>query len=431
MKKNAIFQKPDGSVRKMGGYKSQKAPAGTPVYASKRSSSELPSKVDLRKHMTKVENQDETSTCVAHATSAAYEYLVKKHQGKSLDVSCLFIYYNARSLDEDYEELEDEGTYMRCAVEALKQYGACLEEEWEFDTDALNDEPPKEAYEKAKNFLVEEAELVPLTLEAWKSALAEGYPIIFGISTFESFDIHKTPGRVPSPTRYEIENEEDVGHAMLCVGYSDKDKVFIIRNSFGTEWGDKGYGYVDYDYILSTQYNDEDCWIIKRLQDEPIDEDTWSNEDEYETVLGDYKTELANMSDEDYAAMLDDMGDYPLEYRLAILFIHVANAEEDFSRTERKEVLKYIQKTFQKLGSQYEAKKVLEYVWHNNKADEELLEETVELLGEYLSEEMLATIAQDLESVVGSDELSEEESEFLDYIRDEWEITGEEEDDDE
>ncbi|TAE14800.1 MAG: peptidase C1 [Bacteroidetes bacterium] len=403
-----------------------KPPAGAKKYGSKRfADKKLPSKVDLRKQMTAIEVQGGTNSCTANAVAGAYEYLVKKHLGEEIDVSRLFIYYNARSLEET-EEIEDNGSFIYLAIEGLKSYGACSEETWEFDEDMVNEEPSEEAYEEAASFLVEETEHIPIELDAWKSALAEGYPIIFGISTFNSFDSHKKPGLVPNPTKNEAEREEHGGHAMLCVGYSDKDEVFIVRNSWGEDWGDNGYCYISYKYMLNPDYNDGDCWIVKRIEEGALDEGTWS--DDEESVLGDYESELANMSDEDYEAMLDDMGEYPLEYRLAIIFIHAAQAEGDLAKAERQEMLAYMRNTFEALGSEYDAKEVLKYVLDNNSEDQELLEESVALLGQYLSAEMLATIVHDLEQVIGIDELADEESEFLDYLTSEWQI---EEDEDE
>lgn len=425
MQKVFSIQKPDGSVRKITGYKMGKPSPSAKKYASKRFVNKaLPAKVDLRKQLTDIEMQGGTNSCVANAVAGAYEYLMKQHLGDdAYDISRLFIYYNARYLEET-EEITDDGAYVSLAIESLKEYGACSEETWEFEEEIVDDEPSEEAYEEAKGFLVEEVEHIPLELDAWKSALAEGYPIIFGISTFKSFDSHRKPGLVPTPTKKEVAREEHGGHAMLCVGYSDKDEVFIVRNSWGTDWGDKGYCYISYKYMLNPEYNDTDSWIIKRIEEAEPDEETWS--DDEESVLGDYESELANMSDEDYEAMLDDMGDYPLEYRLAILFIHAANAENDFSKTERKELLKYLKSTFEALGSEYEAKEVLDYCWENNSEDEELLEETVALLGEYLSHEMLGTILQDIEGVIGSDDATEEETEFLDYLTSEWQLEDDE-----
>jgi C1A family cysteine protease len=422
MQKAFSIQKPDGSVRVISGYKMRKPAPNAKKYAAKKmASKKLPPRVDLRKQMSPVEQQGETNSCVANAVAGAYEYLMLQHKGENYDVSRLFIYYNARYMDEEAEKITDDGSFICYAIDGLREYGACSEETWKFDEEMVDEEPSEEAYTEASQFLVEEVENIPLDLNAWKSALAEGNPIIFGISTFQSFDSHRKPGLVPTPTTKEATREEHGGHAMLCVGYSDKDEVFIVRNSWGEDWGDEGYCYISYKYMMNPEYNDGDSWIIKRIDETEIDEDTWF--DDSQSVLGDYETELANMSDEQYEEMLEAMGDYPLEYRLAILFIHVANADGDFSKAEKKELTNYLQDVFDKLGSEYDAKEVIKYCWDETGGeDEELLEETVELLGQYLSQEMLATIINDLEQVVGIDELEGEEAEFIDYLVSEWQI---------
>lgn len=111
--------------------------------------------------------------------------------------------------------------------------GACSENTWPYEIDKYSEQPPEEAYEEAANFVVEDMQLVPVSLDAWKQALAEGHPIIFGLSLFNSFDAQRKPGLVPAPTPSEVSRESHSGHAMLCVGYSDPDKVFIVRNSWG------------------------------------------------------------------------------------------------------------------------------------------------------------------------------------------------------
>jgi len=86
-----------------------------------------------------------------------------------------------------------------------------------------------------------------------KTALAEGYPAVIGINVYESFEsdqVAKT-GIVPLPKRGE---QLLGGHAILAVGYKDDTKikgqgVVICRNSWGENWGDKGYFYLPYSYF--------------------------------------------------------------------------------------------------------------------------------------------------------------------------------------
>ena len=54
------------------------------------------------------------------------------------------------------------------------------------------------------------------------------------------------------------------GHAVMCVGYDDKKQLFIVRNSWGTSWGDKGYFYMPYQVIQNTNMS-SDFWVIKSV----------------------------------------------------------------------------------------------------------------------------------------------------------------------
>ncbi len=425
---NFTIKRADGEHRKVMGYKYAKPKEGSKKYGSTRyKDSDLPSKVDLREHLTRVENQGNTSSCVANAVAGAYEYLAKWHTGEEYDVSRMFIYYNTRYNEvEDAAHIEDSGCYIQDAIASLQEYGACSETTYPFDEEMVNEEPHQEAYDEAASFLVQETELVPVDLYAWKHCLAEGYPIVFGISLFNSFDSHKKKGLVPMPSQTEASRESHGGHAMLCVGYSDKDKVFIVRNSWGEDWGDSGYCYIPYDYLMNTEFNDGDSWIIKQLENVDFDnEEYWSEDDE--SVIGDYETELANMSDEDYNAMLEAMGeDYPLEYRIALILLYAAESDEELSDEEYDEISTYMADTLEKLGVDMSAKKILKNAVEES-GDEELVYESIDLLGEYLSNEMLAKIVSDVEEVIGVDDLSEDEESFVSELVEAWQIEYDEE----
>ena len=99
-----------------------------------------------------------------------------------------------------------------------------------------------------------------------KGCLASGYPFVFGFTVYDSFDseeVAKT-GVVPMPSSGE---QPLGGHAVLAVGYDDEQRRFIVRNSWGTEWGMQGYFTMPYVYLLDDGLAD-DFWTIRRVEDE-------------------------------------------------------------------------------------------------------------------------------------------------------------------
>jgi len=434
------YERPDGTLRKLSGYKKPKqAWQGKRFAASRVSENSLPKRVDLRSQMTPVENQSDTSSCVANAVAGAYEYLVKQHrQDDAYDVSRLFIYYVARAIADEVDpadapELEDGGTMIAAAIEALKQYGACSEETWPFDDDIVNDAPSEDAFEEASAFLVEDVALVPTRLEAWKAALAEGHPIIFGLSLYESFDAHRRPGMVPAPSPREASREDHGGHAMLCVGYSDRDQVFIVRNSWGDEWGDEGYCYIPYAYLMNPRFNDGDSWIIRRVEEPEIDESTW--EDDEESLIEDVDSELAAMSDEEFAAMRDAMGDIPFETRLALILLFAAGSDGEIDDDELTGIVTVLERVHEGLGISLDAEKVLRKASKRIEKDDGAFDDTVAVFAEYVPARVLAAIVSAVQEIVSVD--TEEEETVLATLVEAWQVDasgendGEEEEEEE
>jgi hypothetical protein len=415
------FTQADGSDRVVHGYKYAPPPAGHKRYTlgSARAAS-LPAKVDLRSAMTDVEDQKNTNSCAANATAGAYEYLIKRHMGdEAYDVSRLFIYYNARAV-VDPENIEDEGSVLHNVIGSLKENGACSEQTWPFEPESVNEAPSEDAYEEAKGFLIEETELVPTELEAWKGALAAGHPIIFGMKLFDSFDKQKKAGLVPMPTEAEGGRQSHGGHAMLCVGYSDPDEVFIVRNSWGPGWGDKGYCYIPYRYLMNPDFNFGDSWIIKQIEVLPPDESTWSEDEE--SVLEDVSGVLAGMSDDEFQVLLHKMGKVPLEVRLALLFLHAAGADGEITDEEGQSIVAHITPVLEQLGSRTSPEKLLRNTLRHLE-DAALLEHTVDVLGGAFSPEVLASIAGELQAIAGADgEVSEDEQAFVDGVIARWQV---------
>jgi C1A family cysteine protease len=417
-----MFQRADASQYSLVGYKYQKPSANAKKYTNNNANQKLPPKVDLRKLLTPIEDQDQTNSCVAHAVAGAYEYLAKQHLEKDYDVSRMFIYYNARYLDTDNdEEIEDNGSYIQKAIEGLKEYGACAEESYPFELDTINEEPHQEAYDEGANFLVEDTQFVQTDLSIWKSCLANGNPIVFAIQLYQSFEKQSKKGVVPMPTPKESSRGSHGVHAMLAVGYSDKDRCFIVRNSWGKNWGDKGYCYMPYDYVIGEDHNCDDSWIIKQLNMLDLDTDSYWYDDE-ESVVGDYDTELSQMAQEDYEAMIDDMGDYLLEYRIALLFLYASYADSEVSDEEYESLGEYMDDILVKIDSNLKSSKVLKFAMQDVD-NKELIEETIELFGQYFSHDFLVNLIAQIEEVAMVDELSNKESRIIEKLMNAWGIT--------
>jgi C1A family cysteine protease len=97
-----------------------------------------------------------------------------------------------------------------------------------------------------------------------RECLAEGYPFVFGFSVYEAFEseeVAKT-GRLNLPQHGE---KQLGGHAVMATGYDDGDQRVLVRNSWGTDWGMKGYFTMPYDYVSNDNLAD-DFWTLRELE---------------------------------------------------------------------------------------------------------------------------------------------------------------------
>jgi C1A family cysteine protease len=224
----------------------------------------VPKAYDLRWNCSVVENQAEIGSCTGNAAAGDLEYKDNKNDKKYLEVSRLFIYYNGRSYIDCIDQ--DSGAYIRDVIKGLAEFGACDEQFWPYDTKKFSDKPPKKAYTDAlKRKIHSYYRIKEDRVNACKQAIYAGHPVIFGFtvySGFESPEVSKT-GKMwlPKPDESMVG-----GHAVLMVGYNDEIGCFIVRNSWGEEWGDKGYFYMPYEYVADDELSD-DYWVIMDEQE--------------------------------------------------------------------------------------------------------------------------------------------------------------------
>ncbi len=237
---------------------------------------ELPEKVDLRPHMTAVEDQANSNSCCANAVVGAYEYLLNRAAGDSRDISRLFVYYVGRKRDqvifeEGNKRPKDEGMSIVGAIEAMQMKGACPAELHPFDLENVNAAPAPECFDAAMDCKVSDAKKVPVELDAMRGCLAEGYPIVFGLKLTQAFFRPPPSGRIKTPNADDPQSADHGLHAMLLVGYNDRKACFIVRNSWGEGWGVGGYAYLPYDYAASPTFNVCSQYAIRGLSDGEAD----------------------------------------------------------------------------------------------------------------------------------------------------------------
>jgi C1A family cysteine protease len=231
------------------------------VFAAARVTTPPPS-VDLRPGCPPVYDQGLLGSCTANAIAAAIQYeQIRQKEPKPFAPSRLFIYYNERVMEHTVGQ--DAGAQIRDGIKSVNHIGACSETDWPYVIANFTRKPPPRAFKDAPLGKAVSYQRVVQTLDQMKGCLAAGFPIVLGISVYESFESQQVAksGVVPMPTSSE---KLLGGHAILAVGYHDAEQRFIMRNSWGTSWGLRGYFTIPYTYLTDSNLCD-DLWTIQMV----------------------------------------------------------------------------------------------------------------------------------------------------------------------
>ncbi|KAI0472210.1 cysteine proteinase [Xylaria cf. heliscus] len=240
--------------------------------------------VDLRPATPEIYDQGQMNSCTAHAVAAAFAFAVMKQNLPSFNPSRLYIWYYARKkLTTPHNATQfDVGSYLRDAIKSIgsHEHGVCSESDWpyevspcdknkRFNNDArATQQPPVDARSQGAHHLAKRYRRISTQnlIQNLEHCLNEGFPFVFGFNSYGLMKLEpvRTTGRgLRLPTAKEQKGDKH-RHSLLAVGYRQKEKEFIVRNSWGEEWGDRGHFYMPYECLKHCY----DYWTIRFVESE-------------------------------------------------------------------------------------------------------------------------------------------------------------------
>lgn len=223
----------------------------------------LPRKIDFSKEINYIHTQGDLGSCAPQCLTLSLEYYLKKLDTE-MKLSPLFAYYNERKSNQTTEN--DVGASLSDTIQSIYKYGVCQEATWPYSDDGVKFKvkPSSEAYQEPRG-MFKDIIFTHLHLsnqiDLLKQTLVQQIPIICGINIFPSIETDKVEksGIISMPGRFE----KPIGsHAITLVGYNDKTRQIKFANSWGPKWGDKGFGYLPYDYITNNTKNQSSIYTF-------------------------------------------------------------------------------------------------------------------------------------------------------------------------
>lgn len=285
-------------------------------YIASPTLSSIPRQVDLRDHCTAVEDQGQLGSCVSCAVVGAIEYQHRKAGKPSVDLSRMFVYYNARRIGA--RETIDSGTTTSEAMAAILAYGAPPESVWPYDVSKFDQQPNNEAFARAREHAPSEYARV-VGSEHVKGALAQQFPVVI-LLTLPSrcYEEAAKTGVIPTPTQAEVDFARiRTGHSVLLVGYDLDKGRFLARNSWGEDWGTRGYCELPFDafdmaahptsnWILGKLETGNAFTVVRpKLERKPVE---GSVRDKAASIRDDLRSSLSSEMDDALKAIRDRMG---------------------------------------------------------------------------------------------------------------------------
>lgn len=253
-----VFNGPKTAKLRGLGWKRDKVDRRDWHYLPSIETKDLPGRVDLRDRCPPVYDQLGLNSCSANAVAAAMEFdLIRQKRQRVIFPSRLFLYYNTRAIE--HTTRSNVGTSIRDAIKAVASMGDCPESLWPYTEKNVANRPPAKCYKSALKYKAVKYRRIHRSLNDMKACLASGYPFVLGFSAHRRFnDEVRISGTLEMPAKGELLLGS---HAVLAVGYSERNQRFLIRNSWGRKFGLRGYFTMPYGY-LEKEHLSADFWTV-------------------------------------------------------------------------------------------------------------------------------------------------------------------------
>lgn len=228
----------------------------------------LPRRVDHTADFPDAYDQLQTNSCVWQSLGGIAEHCWKAQGLTVCTPSRLFGYYETRAMEGWLDS--DGGCIIRDAIKVIARFGIPHEDLWPFDEANVFLRPPQAAYDDALTRQAVQYSRVPQALVQMRASLAQGVPWVVGLTLFEGFESDEAmrTGVINLPTTEELKAGTVGAHAVVAVGYDDDEQRFIMRNSWGRDWGQNGYFTIPYAYVQSDSLA-SDLWRITLMEQTP------------------------------------------------------------------------------------------------------------------------------------------------------------------
>lgn len=229
------------------------------LLAAGKGGGKLPRHVDNRKWCSPVDDQGELGSCGPTAALSMFEYMENRAFGNYIDGSRLFTYWNTRNImGAQYLDV-DSGVYNRSVMKAIVKVGVIPETLWPYDISTFANLPTtdmflnKQPY-NALSYVRLDTSYGRQYVDRIRTFLNNGYALLTGLAVYDNiFNITKQNPVLEYPVPGV--DKEAGGHAVMIAGYDDDmptktgNGAFLIKNSWGAEWGDNGYFWLPYKYF--------------------------------------------------------------------------------------------------------------------------------------------------------------------------------------